>query len=86
MAILFGALLWCLYIVVSATRNAIGPLIPASAIPQAGLWFGSAAGVVRHIYARGRATPRTIALALVVLALLIGEWALLFMESADVRG
>ena len=86
MAILFGALLWCLYFVISAARTAIGPLIPGWAIPQPVLWFGSAAGVARRIHARGRATPRAMALALVVLAILIGEWALLFMESADVRG
>ena len=57
MAILFGALLWCVYIVVSAARNATG-----------------------------KPTPPAVALALVVLAILIGEWTLLFMEAADVKG
>ena len=86
MAILFGVLLWCLYIVVSAALNAIRPLGLGSAIPQVGLSFGSAANIVRLIHARGRATPRALAVALVVLAILIGEWALLFMESSNISG
>ena len=86
MAILFGVLLWCLYIVICAARNAIRPLGLGSAIPQVGLTFGSGADIVRLIHARGRATPRAIAVALVYLAILIGEWALLFMESPEVGG